>query len=146
MPLEVGSVYRFWVLWPDKAQKMRRHECLKGVSYFNVPGKARPVLVVDRCRQTHHGVRHYWVLPFTTKGKREDGSLKEDHVFVGRCINADRESYLVLDVLRYPENLAEKSAANNTHEEIEPYDRVLLAGIVNHVNHKRLRSHKGGFS
>ena len=72
--------------------------------FYRVEGKARPMLVV-RVEGSERGQRWFRVVPITSKGFKEDGGVKPNHVPIGKLSGYECNSFAVVG---NPQRLPEK--------------------------------------
>ncbi len=134
--LRPGEIAFFFDLWPNTAKQKGPHPTKQRTFVFEIEGKARPMLVLDRLDR-QYDTRWYRVLRITTKPNRGDGRRREECYRLGRCVNPDKESYVVLEPLVHPETLLQGESVS--HAPIKPLDRVVFDNVFRILTDRLLR-------
>lgn len=80
----------------------------EGHALYEVEGKARPMLILKVLSRKRVGRREYLLLPITSKGLDASDQPRKDVVPIGTLINQDRNSFITVEPVKYPESMVSR--------------------------------------
>jgi len=115
-----------------------KHQYREGHWVLELEGKPRPMLIVRCLPKKERGRSWYVAVPITTKGLDEAGQLRKNHERIGNCLESSKESFILLEPQKYPDNLL------HCHEpgapKLTPCDPIGFANAVKIVSHRLLHA------
>lgn len=132
-----GDAANFMHLHVSTAVAKGKHPHKEGHWIIEVEGKSRPMLIIRLLPKRERGKKWYLALPITSKGKDESGKTRDNVEDIGNCLNATTQSYVELEIHKYPENLLHSGDQNSPM--ITPCDKDAFRNFFRIVSHKALR-------
>lgn len=132
-----GDVATFMHLHLSTATKKGKHPHREGHWVVEVEGKARPMLIIRALPNKDRGRWWFLAMPITSKGKDESGRTRRNVESIGNCLETTRESFVELEVRKYPENLLHFEQGGSPL--ITPCDQDAFRNFFRIVSHKALR-------
>jgi len=100
---------------------------------YAVDGKPRPMLILAMASR-ERGRQWFRVLPITSKGRAENGSVKEGMISIGAVLDGERESFVRLEPRLLPENLIH--CGDFSSAVVEPRDRLGFQAAIRVIEHR----------
>jgi hypothetical protein len=132
--LEEGAVAMFFFLHLETATRGEPHQFLPDHWYFQVEGKARPMLIWDVGPSNSAGRRWLRVLRFTSKGLDSKDRVKDNLVPLASFLSERVElSYLDVDTeLKLPDSLLFRDERTPIVRKLSPIEYGNVMRIATH--------------
>jgi hypothetical protein len=131
-----GDVANCVFLHLDTVARMDKHALHGGEWLYEVAGKPRPMLILQRRAKQYRGRTWFLALPITTKGRDEKGQVREGMQWIGKCLDGQQDSYVRMEVREIPDNLLHYERGGSAL--VSPCDYCAFQNAVRVIMHKAL--------